>query len=78
MPHTLLLLPGFGFQGGTAEGLAPAFDDQGEGAVINASRSILHAHEREDLAGLPDWQSRTAAAVEEMREQLSSIMPAAS
>jgi len=78
MPHTLLLLPGFGFQGGTAEGLAPAFDDKGEGAVINASRSILHAHEREDLAGLPDWQSRTAAAVEEMREQLSSIMPATS
>lgn len=76
MPHTLLLLPGFGFQGGTAEGLAPAFDAQGEGAIVNASRSILHAHEREDLAGLASWQDRTAAALDEMREQLAAALPA--
>jgi len=78
MPHTLLLLPGFGFQGGTAEGLAPAFDERGEGALVNASRSILHAHEREDLAGLPDWQQRTVVAVEEMRAQLASLTPSRS
>ena len=38
MPRAPLLLPGFGHQGGGAEGLDPAFDENGHGAVVNASR----------------------------------------
>jgi orotidine-5'-phosphate decarboxylase len=71
MPSTPLLLPGFGFQGGTVEGLGRAFDSNGHGAVINSSRGILFAHQREDLSYLSNWEDKTAHAVEEMVEQLS-------
>ncbi len=74
MPHAPLLLPGYGFQGGSAEGLAPAFDELGRGALVNSSRGILHAHERPDLAGLPHWKDRTRRALEEMRDALSAIL----
>lgn len=70
MPHATLLLPGFGFQGGSAEGLGAAFREDGRGAVVNASRSILFAFEREDLQHLPSWQERTRVALLEMKEAL--------
>jgi orotidine-5'-phosphate decarboxylase len=44
MPQTFFLLPGYGAQGAGAADLAGCFDDQGEGAIVNASRSILCAH----------------------------------
>jgi orotidine-5'-phosphate decarboxylase len=73
MPHTPLLLPGFGFQGGTADGLSAAFDKKGHGALVNSSRGILWAYKREDLFHLATWEARTEAAVIEMKEQLASV-----
>jgi orotidine-5'-phosphate decarboxylase len=73
MPQTPILLPGFGFQGGTAEGLSAAFDQHGRGAIVNSSRGILWAHEREDLAHLRDWQMQVEVAVDEMIEALAPI-----
>ena len=70
MPRSPLLLPGFGFQGGTPEGLGHAFGGDGFGGLISASRSILWAHEREDLSTLPDWEAKTAAAIDEMAQQV--------
>ncbi len=77
MPHTPWLLPGFGFQGGTAEGLEAAFDAHGHGAVVNSSRGILWAHERQDLQHLGDWQARTDCAVDEMIAALRPVQDAA-
>ena len=73
MPNTPFLLPGFGFQGGTAEGLGCAFDQRGLGAVVNSSRGILWAHEREDLQHLPKWQDRVRAALQEMMDELQAV-----
>ena len=42
MPHTAFLVPGFGAQGATAADVAPAFRHDGSGAVVNASRSVIH------------------------------------
>jgi orotidine-5'-phosphate decarboxylase len=47
LPHTFFLVPGYGAQGGGAEDVAPAFDNNGLGAVINASRSILCAWKKQ-------------------------------
>lgn len=44
MPHTCFLVPGYGAQGGSAEDVAAAFDKDGLGAVINASRSLMCAY----------------------------------
>lgn len=76
MPKVPLLLPGFGFQGGGADGLEVAFDDAGHGAVVNSSRGVLWAHEREDLQHLSQWQERTTVAVDEMVEALATVQRA--
>lgn len=46
-PHTFFLVPGYGVQGGSAEDVAPAFKD-GVGAIINSSRAVLCAWQRND------------------------------
>jgi orotidine-5'-phosphate decarboxylase len=42
MPRALILVPGYGAQGGTAETAAANFDASGRGAIVNASRSVIY------------------------------------
>ncbi len=44
MPRALFLLPGYGAQGATAADVAGAFDANGHGAIVAASRRIILAH----------------------------------
>ncbi len=44
LPQSIFLLPGYGAQGATAEMTRAAFNDDGRGAIVSASRSILYAH----------------------------------
>ena len=44
MPKSLLLVPGYGAQGGSAEDILPCFCPDGLGAVVNSSRGILYTH----------------------------------
>ena len=67
-PSLFFLVPGYGAQGGGGEDVAPAFAD-GNGAIVNASRSILGAHR-----GKADGDGRYAAYAREaaiaMREEI--------
>ena len=47
LPHTFFLVPGYGAQGGTADDIAGAFDKNGLGAVVNSSRGIMCAWQKE-------------------------------
>jgi len=40
-------VPGYGAQGGGAEGVAAAFDENGLGAIVNSSRAIMCAYQKE-------------------------------
>jgi orotidine-5'-phosphate decarboxylase len=64
LPHTFFLVPGYGAQGGGAEDVAPAFDKNGLGAVINASRSILCAWKKQ---GAPQEDYAACARKEAIR-----------
>lgn len=46
-PHTFFLVPGYGAQGGSAQDVALAFKD-GLGAIINSSRAVLCAWQKND------------------------------
>ena len=48
LPHTLFLVPGYGAQGGGAQGVAGAFDENGRGAIVNSSRAIMCAWKKEE------------------------------
>lgn len=46
MPKAIFLVPGYGAQGGGAKDVVHAFNSDGLGALINASRSITYAYEK--------------------------------
>lgn len=79
MPHTPLLVPGYGTQGGDAEDVLPAFDDERLGAVVNSSRGIIYAFDREPYAdrfGPDGWDRAAAAATEGMRRAINEALAA--
>ncbi|MGO8747551.1 MAG: orotidine-5'-phosphate decarboxylase [Thermoguttaceae bacterium] len=78
MPHTWFLVPGYGSQGGTARDVAAAFDEHGKGAIVNNSRGILFAYQRERYAkfGPARWQEAIDAATRDMIEELHTGTPA--
>ena len=79
MPHTWFLVPGYGSQGGTAEDVAAAFDENGKGAIVNSSRGIIFAHAAEPYAekyGADRWQEAVEAAARDMIAQLKDETPA--
>ncbi len=47
LPHTFFLVPGYGAQGGGAEGVAAAFDKNGLGGIVNSSRAVMCAYQKE-------------------------------
>ena len=62
LPDTPFLVPGFGAQGATAADVAPAFRTDGGGAIVNASRSIIHPPVEDDAwSGGVEAAARTAA-----------------
>lgn len=73
MPHTFFLVPGYGAQGGGAKDVAPAFDKNGIGAIINSSRGIMCAYKKEGC----DEKDFAAAARREairMRDDINSAI----
>ena len=76
MPHTLFLVPGFGSQGGAAKDVAAAFDQNGQGAIINSSRAIIFAHQREEYRtiGQQDWQRAVEQATRDMIAELRDVI----
>ena len=64
LPQTPFLVPGYGAQGGTAEDCRPCFRTDGTGAVINASRSVIYAFRKPELAAThgDNWQACVADA----------------
>ena len=80
MPHTWLLVPGFGRQGGRASDVRGAFAPDGLGALIVSARDVIFAHARPEMnAGLADgqWQTAVDRACHEMIERLAADTPAA-
>ena len=76
MPNTPLLVPGYGSQGGTAADVAGAFDDKGLGALINSSRGINFAFNKDEYKQqfAPEkWRDAIEAATHQMIADLSSI-----
>src|SRR5947207_831309 len=72
LPQSIFLLPGYGTQGATAEMTKAAFIDR-TGAIVSASRSMLYAHRDAKYEGR-DWRHAVAAAVADMRREVSSIL----
>lgn len=64
LPHTFFLIPGYGAQGGGAEGAAKGFDKNGLGAIVNSSRAVMCAYKKE---GCDEHEYAEAARREVLR-----------
>lgn len=73
LPHTFFLVPGYGAQGGGAEDVKNAFDENGLGAIINSSRGIMCAWKKQNLTEEDFAQAARNEAVRMRDEILGAI-----
>ncbi|MDD6213250.1 MAG: orotidine-5'-phosphate decarboxylase [Clostridiales bacterium] len=76
MPKAFILVPGYGAQGGKAADLAPYFNEDGLGAIVNSSRGIIAAYTKEPYAdkfGAEGYGEASRQAVIDMIEDLKTI-----
>lgn len=79
MPHTMFLVPGYGAQGGSAANIAPMFDHNGQGVIVNSSRGIIGAWREhhtpantQEAVSLVTSSSRQAAIA--MQQDLTAVI----
>ncbi|WP_435022299.1 orotidine-5'-phosphate decarboxylase [Tundrisphaera sp. TA3] len=74
LPGVPFLVPGYGTQGATAADVAPAFDSEGLGAIVNSSRGIIFAYQKPDARARfgDDWRGAVAEATRAMIEDLAA------
>ena len=68
LPHSIMLLPGYGAQGGTADGLKPCFDSHGLGGLVTASRSVIYAFGSET-----NWGASVAKAAALLADEVGKV-----
>lgn len=74
LSHTFFLVPGYGAQGGGAKDVAPAFDENGLGAIVNSSRGIMCAWKKEEGTLEADYALAARREAERMADALRSVM----
>jgi orotidine-5'-phosphate decarboxylase len=75
LPHSFFLLPGYGTQGATADMTRAAFNQDSQGALVSASRSILYAHRDAKYSHISnDWQKCVEQAVKDMKGEIARVI----
>ncbi len=70
MAHQIFLVPGYGAQGGSAADVRACFHDDGTGALVSASRSVIYAYEKQG----GDWKDAVARGARDLREQIAAVL----
>ncbi len=68
LPYSVLLVPGYGAQGGEAGDVTAAFDKDGLGAVVSSSRALTYTTQEADFA------ERSREVVAEMNRALNGAL----
>jgi len=71
LPHAIFLVPGFGAQGGSADDIRGCFHDDGHGALITASRSVIYAG-----SDRTDWITAVRDAARRLRDEVAAVVHA--
>lgn len=72
MPSCIFLVPGFGAQGRTTDEVSKCFKEDGSGAIVTASRSVIYAYAEPKYAG-QDWQSAVAASCLDFAQEIRGL-----
>ena len=68
LPRTLLLVPGYGAQGGTIETVKPLLDDHAGGVLITASRSVIYPE-----GDHADWKGAIRDAARDFADEVRPL-----
>ncbi len=68
LPHSVLLVPGYGAQGAAAADVVGAFDEDGFGAVVSSSRALTYITQEDDFS------VRAQGAAEAMRDEINAAL----
>ena len=74
LPHTMFLVPGYGAHGGGAKGVAGAFDANGRGAIVNSSRAIMCAYQKEKNCPEEDFAKAARREAIRMRDDIMAYL----
>ncbi|HUX02622.1 MAG TPA: orotidine-5'-phosphate decarboxylase [Phycisphaerae bacterium] len=76
MPNSLFLVPGVGAQGGSVDDATLAFHDDGWGALVTVSRSVIYAWERPEYQHLGEvnWEEAIEVAAVDMKAALAEAL----
>jgi orotidine-5'-phosphate decarboxylase len=76
MPKTMILVPGYGAQGGKGADLVHFFNQDGLGAIINSSRGIIAAYQQEAYKrfGEENYQDASRQAVKDMVADITGAL----
>lgn len=70
MPQQILLVPGFGAQGGSARDVRACFAPGGTGAIVSSSRSVIYAFE----PGAARWTVAVADAARRFADEVADAI----
>jgi orotidine-5'-phosphate decarboxylase len=71
----IILVPGYGFQGGMGKDTIPNFNKDGYGAIVNSSRGIIFAYRSKDFRAPPNKFGEAAQrSVEAMKKDILAAM----
>lgn len=73
MPHTFFLIPGYGAQGASGDDIRGYFDRDGRGCIVNSSRGIIAAYQKDSKYGAHHFAEAAREAVLSMKRDLEGI-----
>ena len=74
MPNTLMLVPGYGAQGAGPDAAVASFTKEGEGAIVNASRSLMCAWKKKEDLAPADFAKATRDEALDMKAKLNAAL----
>jgi orotidine-5'-phosphate decarboxylase len=77
MPRAIILVPGYGAQGGAAKDVVGAFNADGLGAVVSASRSVIFAYGGDPDPSPDEVKAAVGAAAATMNGEINRELAAA-
>nr|HML38820.1 orotidine 5'-phosphate decarboxylase [Bacillota bacterium] len=74
LPRTFFLIPGYGAQGASGDDIRGYFDRDGRGCIVNSSRGIIAAYQKDGRYGDHNFADAAREAVLAMKKDLGGMI----
>ena len=74
MPKAIILVPGYGAQGASADDAVASFTADGKGSIVNASRSIMTAWKKNSDLKSDEFATAARLEAEDMKNKLNAAL----